>query len=399
MDTIPNAVYSVSTVGMLKKRPYDFVEVQVDKSFPSPVGKDGFPESLNSILFSEVVSANGKVKRWRGEWIEPQFPQGIPNHIDFTFVNFRMPILSERAIECLGDFLTETCELLPVRVGNARYYFMHTLVRSDALDLKTSDYDVIDEAENRFLIGHHEFVPDRLSGQHVFRIRQEPTFLMVSDFFVQRCQTEGLFGFYFRQVWPIERETFWVMRDGVWPRPKGMRASAAEKKKKMSSKKKSKSMSWTVSEVPSDISANLFDAALEGAELCQVEWTPDREAIARKIDETIETYQIFRKDNETKSFFSPNVTSMGALLGEFMRRVYGWTWQQLESQGGAESGIAVVSPNREFAIFPFNYCHETVRSNELPKLQLMVSLIEHEGFPEAEEGELNNLLDQVHRLI
>ncbi len=119
---------------------------------------------------------------------------------DCLYTDFLIPILSNTAVNALGNVLTSNRELLKITYDseNGADYFAYNT---------TSVIDVLDEERTDYLSTNPNFIflEDRLLEQDlwIFKIPQIPyqRFSFVTDCFVNRVNDEQLTGFRFREVW------------------------------------------------------------------------------------------------------------------------------------------------------------------------------------------------------
>jgi hypothetical protein len=120
---------------------------------------------------------------------------------DFPMVG-GMPIFSKRAVDSLGDMLSENGEVLPLLFeGKKNVYFAFNPLRLvDALNEEHSQL-VRFEDGRVMLVERYEFQPDRLNRYVLFKIPQETARIYVTDEFVNRVKETSLTGFLFRHLW------------------------------------------------------------------------------------------------------------------------------------------------------------------------------------------------------
>jgi len=122
------------------------------------------------------------------------------------------PAFSERACEVLRSFLEPNGELLPIQSEYGGTYFFYNITTVvDALDRENSQCKFSPSRPWVVLggINYFEFHREKLAGLSVFRIREWPRGMIVSDEFVRRVDEGGLNGFEFVKIWPFERGVNW----------------------------------------------------------------------------------------------------------------------------------------------------------------------------------------------
>lgn len=114
-------------------------------------------------------------------------------------------VLSDRAVDALGDLLEGRVELLPVDfAGPERYWVVNVLRLADVLDRERCVFDYF--ASGRLMsIDRYAFVPEKLVGETIFKLVDQPkVHEYVTDAFVDRVQEAGLTGLLFPKVWNSE---------------------------------------------------------------------------------------------------------------------------------------------------------------------------------------------------
>jgi hypothetical protein len=124
----------------------------------------------------------------------------VPN--DFPKIA-SMPVFSKRAISELAAYLERSGEVLPLIFNNRmdEYFAFNVLNVVDALDEENSKISRFASSGRIKNIETYEFFQPKLQGLVLFKIPQVPPRIFVTDSFVQKVETAGLSGFYFREIW------------------------------------------------------------------------------------------------------------------------------------------------------------------------------------------------------
>ncbi|UUO07557.1 double-CXXCG motif protein [Blastopirellula sp. J2-11] len=132
---------------------------------------------------------------------------------DYPCVNMVFPAFSDRAVEALKDFLEPNGELLPIKSKTKTQFFIYNILKvSDALDRKNSEMEFwCDPPTTADGIDHFAFHEAKLQPLSIFRIREEPVMVLVTNTFVDRVHECGLQGFSFRKLWPLPRGVDWQL--------------------------------------------------------------------------------------------------------------------------------------------------------------------------------------------
>lgn len=141
----------------------------------------------------------------------PQFAKGaVRPFVDYTRVS-RIPVFSQRAVSVLREFLEPNGELLPLLTKKGTYFVYNILKKSTALDVSRSTAKFVPESskETAFSVDYFWFEESKLEGHSIFRIREMPAKVLVSDAFKARAEQAGLNGFYFIKVWPFPEGESW----------------------------------------------------------------------------------------------------------------------------------------------------------------------------------------------
>ena len=127
-----------------------------------------------------------------------------------------VPLLSDRARDCLADLLERDAEVLPVDFEGQRLWLVNVVAVPDCIDYQRSVYEV--RGHNGSIRGFHEyqFRKDAVSGLDIFKVPDEVRGApFVSDRFVKRVKECGLTGLEFKLVWDSELPPGSVVFEGI----------------------------------------------------------------------------------------------------------------------------------------------------------------------------------------
>jgi hypothetical protein len=129
---------------------------------------------------------------------------------DFPCVDLIVPAFSKRAVEVLGEMLTDNGELLPLVSTVGEYYALNVLTKIDCLDAENTRY--LRPAERNaalMLVDSFAFHEEKLRGATIFRIPQQQKLKLVTSAFKERVENARLNGFNFAKAWPLPIGTSW----------------------------------------------------------------------------------------------------------------------------------------------------------------------------------------------
>lgn len=130
------------------------------------------------------------------EWAPPEFPVGEDTSTDFPSLQ-TVAVMTPRAADALLELIEGRVELLPLDVeGGDKLYAVNVLRLSDALDEQASELKRFPHDPSRIMrIVSHAFDPDKLAGETIFRLVQQPkSYTYITDAFVRRVREAGLRG-------------------------------------------------------------------------------------------------------------------------------------------------------------------------------------------------------------
>ena len=147
--------------------------------------------------FDEGKPLRGKVKKPRLVPFLEELPKG-----DFPSLSGNAPVFSPRAVEALHDMLAPNGELFSVDCDNDEYFIYNVTHLVDALDEPNSRVARFHDDGRIFHIYTYSFHAKRLRNETIFKLTQFRSGTpYVTQPFVERAESAGLKGFYFRLVW------------------------------------------------------------------------------------------------------------------------------------------------------------------------------------------------------
>ena len=162
----------------------------------------------------------------------------------------------------------------------------------------------------------------------------------------------------------------------------------------------------STSEMPIEpaVAKNLAGAASEGAQLVGIGLHAQPAAIAEAINKFLEPKSPRGPDQARPASNVDNWTDralpVGGLWGELMVRSLGWQWASLIQHDHDDFRvIAVVSPDRSLAIFPFHYCFGCLENGVYPAVLLAFNMLQAGKIPPQPAGGYVNLMDGVRHII
>lgn len=184
----------------------------------------------NEFLFEDFAGVDvGKLSwtpnRFAQVWTVKQARGPVSSYNDYPADGTLVSFFSSRAVEALREFLEPNGELLPVETRVGTYFAYNILTKSTALDLSRTKAFFGEpgegEKETAFGIDRFEFDEAKLPEHAVFRLREYPPAVYVTDEFKRRAESAGLRGMFFYKVWPLAPDEDWVtLRKQQWRRIK-----------------------------------------------------------------------------------------------------------------------------------------------------------------------------------
>jgi len=153
--------------------------------YGQPFGEDWKPIKI------KLIRRNDRGKRVRpGD--TPGYSPGIP-------------LLSQRAVDELGDLLADNGEILPLECDDGTYYLFNVTRVIDALDRERSELRYFSSTGRLDEVTRYAFRAEQLEGATIFKIPDfEHSQVYVTDTFVSAVERAGLVGFEFQLLWSTE---------------------------------------------------------------------------------------------------------------------------------------------------------------------------------------------------
>jgi hypothetical protein len=172
---------------------------------PSILGRDSLDDDLDAGFADADTNINWQQPQLLSRWVTPKVIGRVSEFNDYPCVDLLLPAFSERAVEKLRPLLAPNGELLPLKSKTKTRFFLYNILTiSDALDRKRSKSDSwLDPPTRAISIDYFEFHRNRLEGLSIFRIREYPVGVFVTNEFMDRVNFFGLKGFSFTKVWPL----------------------------------------------------------------------------------------------------------------------------------------------------------------------------------------------------
>jgi hypothetical protein len=178
------------------------------------------PEA-KSLLGLEMASSdfdvdNAQSLSWTPRRLQPIWrPQPVvgPTRLynDFPCIALsKIPAFSKRAVDALGEMLTDNGELLPLVSDTGEYFAYNVLTKIDCLDERNTRYMRPGERNAALmLVESFAFHESKLAGATIFRIPQQQKKYLVTNVFKERVEKARLNGFHFIKAWPLPLGTTW----------------------------------------------------------------------------------------------------------------------------------------------------------------------------------------------
>ncbi len=179
-------------------------------SEPSLLGRDG--SITNDFFPPDDRGFNSDIEPLTPVWKAPKCHGRVMAYNDFPCVNFLVPAFSERAVDCLKEFLEPNGELLPLEHPAGKFFAFNCLRVVDILDQDKSNVEWFSSTgPHKFALDIRHFVvdEDRLKSLSVFRLREQCTSIFITEAFLTAIQSHGLNGFDCPKVVPFPTDVYW----------------------------------------------------------------------------------------------------------------------------------------------------------------------------------------------
>ncbi len=170
----------------------------------------------NEYLYEDFDGRNPGRLDWEpvplaGLWKPCRLLGKVQPYHDYPAPGSQTAIFSHRAVETLKDLLLPSGEILPAITETGEFYAYNILHKSDAFDVEKSIavFDTSLGKETAISIERYELRPEKIGNHAIFRLREDPTSIMVTDRFKDRVDNVGLNGFFFAKIWPLATDERW----------------------------------------------------------------------------------------------------------------------------------------------------------------------------------------------
>jgi hypothetical protein len=178
---------------------------------PSILGRESLDNDLTPGFADAEENIDWQQPRLAARWVPPRAIGRVTEFNDYPGVDMTLPAFSSRAVDILRDLLEPHGEILPLQTQtDMKYFFYNILTISDALDRSASKCNFWSEPPTTATnIDFFAINPAKLNGAAIFRLRELPMSVMVTNEFVGRAEFFGLNGFCFTKVWPLQPGVNW----------------------------------------------------------------------------------------------------------------------------------------------------------------------------------------------
>ncbi|WP_146517964.1 imm11 family protein [Stieleria varia] len=180
-----------------------------------------FPEDAPSLIGRESISKDFDVEPpgkfdWMpaslaNVWVPQIVVGGVQPYNDYPRVGM-LPAFSRRAVDALRVELEANGEILPVQSKTGDYFVYNVLTKSLALDVDKSEITFGPpniSKETAFMVDRFEFDETKLVEHAIFRIREYPQVVLVTEQFKRKADQAQLNGLNFVPVFPIPEGQNW----------------------------------------------------------------------------------------------------------------------------------------------------------------------------------------------
>jgi hypothetical protein len=181
---------------------------------PSVLDRDSLDDDLTPGFTDAEEKSDWTQPILADSWSTPTAEGRVSDFNDYPCVDMILPAFSERAVCALRDLLEPNGEILPLSTKtNTRFFVFNIITITDALDQKNSRCEFwSDPPTTATNIEYFSFVAQKVQGLSIFRIRELPMSVFVTNQFVDRVISNKLQGFKFLKVWPIPPNVDWCRK-------------------------------------------------------------------------------------------------------------------------------------------------------------------------------------------
>lgn len=203
---MPTAIYKLEPVLDEDPRFDGFVFFKRDVSA-------AFAEAYDVFNLDDGGSIHWQPRKPGGEWKPLPVTGPVKPFNDYPCLNLIIPAYSRRAVDALGEMLTQNGQLLALETDVGEYYGYVGHTKIEALDLQKSRLRRSSPDKTAVGVGYFAFNPVELAGASIFRIPEQPNSYFVTDLFKERVEQARLNGFHFIPVWPLPEDSDWLMEE------------------------------------------------------------------------------------------------------------------------------------------------------------------------------------------
>jgi hypothetical protein len=143
-------------------------------------------------------------------WKPPKVVGNVRPFNDYPCLGLTKPAFSERAVKCLRPMLEANGELLPLDSDLGSYWVFNVQTKCFALDVNRSKIAWWGaDCDAAIDVKWFAFNQKKLRGLAIFKLREYPIEVFVTQVFRDRVEECGLNGFHFIKVWPYPRGVYW----------------------------------------------------------------------------------------------------------------------------------------------------------------------------------------------
>lgn len=165
-----------------------------------PLPGPGPASPLKRILPERIANRSWTVPRLAGTWVPFTVVAGGKKISDYPCIDLTVPAFSEAAVSTLHEFLVSNGEILPIFSNDGNFSLYNTITILDAIDLERSKIVWTSEGLIAFRIDECVLHADVLTGNDIFRLRECPANVYVSERFKSAVERSGLRGMKFSKL-------------------------------------------------------------------------------------------------------------------------------------------------------------------------------------------------------
>lgn len=204
---LPAAVYELSIITDEDPR-FDVFGFDDKKVLPE------FAEAFKLLYVEDGLSVNWRPRKAPCDWRPlPVITRSVKPFVDYPGLCLIIPVFSRRAVNALGEMLTENGRLLALETEVGEYYAYVGHTKIDALNLQKSRLRRSSPNDVALGVGYFAFTAEKLADASIFRIPEQSNRYFVTDLFKEKVEQAKLNGFHFVPVWPLPEDSDWMMEE------------------------------------------------------------------------------------------------------------------------------------------------------------------------------------------